>query len=719
MLSTRTKQVFSYGRRNRRIINDKNDLFDMRDTNKSSAPNGRRKRGTGKRFETMVSPSPTGSPPMPLRNCPKKKGRENDQVYSSKHRHSPSSARRPLSSHSVNVSRRSSLSGPKKLAKLSGSKGTLVPKSPDVNMDIIIIDEAGRRVSQERRVSKTNVQVNQRTTLHPGPATRRHATATNAIVVSDSDDSDGSILGIERRAKWWRKVSSSSDEEDCVESPIRSASSLTSSGSNANRNDPTETAVATDLSSRRHSSHPSPTILPKTRFYVEIVKPRPPRILRGQPQELTQYDSPPQPLRSKPRQLTPIRRKGSAFPHLPPSPSTITDSDISIDLANFTLSSTPIDNDALPNQPPHLIPLLDECGQEAPVEFSAFIEAFPVHPIVRSSCSGHATFQKIGEASYSEVFGIGRPDEIDAETPAPSDAKDVLKEIVVTRAMGEMCNGFVNLLKTYVIRGKYPSLLLDLWDEYNQTKGSESVRPDMLAVSQVYAIIVLPNGGPDLEAYSQACSLFWQIVRALSTAEELDLHWGQILVKNIPSSVSSRKSPSTTDAWLSMDHLVHGVKATVIDLGLARMDAGDGSTDIRWTPLDEEIFEGEGDYQFDIYRLMRKHNGGNWADFRPLSNVMWLHYLLIKLLKSKGLRPPKKANTSTGPGFTERQCYDCLLKMENLLGESMQEVQTHKPAAIKAGRRKMAAPIKTAMAPTSGSRCAGDVLKFGKTMGWV
>ena len=29
-----------------------------------------------------------------------------------------------------------------------------------------------------------------------------------------------------------------------------------------------------------------------------------------------------------------------------------------------------------------------------------------------------------------------------------------------------------------------------------------------------------------------------------------------------------------------------------------------------------------GDYQFDIYRLIRKHNGGNWADFRPLSNVM-------------------------------------------------------------------------------------------------
>jgi len=314
---------------------------------------------------------------------------------------------------------------------------------------------------------------------------------------------------------------------------------------------------------------------------------------------------------------------------------------------------------------------------------------------------------------------------------------DILKEIVVTRALGEMCNGFVNLLKTYVVRGKYPSLLLDLWDEYNQTKGSESVRPDMLSVSQVYAIIVLPNGGPDLEAYSfsqpaktgwrQACSLFWQIARALAMAEKLvsfehrDLHWGQILVKNIPWNAPSRVITSTPGVWLPMDHLVHGVKATVIDLGLARMDAhaDDGSTEIRWTPFDEEVFEGEGDYQFDIYRLMRKHNGGSWADFRPLSNVMWLHYLLIKLLKSKNLRPPRKSNSSASPGFTERQCYDCLVKMENLLAESVQGVQAYKPIAIKAGRRKIASPMKTATVSPSGPGGAGDVLRFGETMGWI
>jgi hypothetical protein len=123
-------------------------------------------------------------------------------------------------------------------------------------------------------------------------------------------------------------------------------------------------------------------------------------------------------------------------------------------------------------------------------------------------------FRKIGEASYSEVFGIGdvvlkviplRDENPDAGTnkkklkmntkynehgndeedgPAPSDAKDVLKEIVVTRAMGELCNGFVNLLRTYVVRGRYPELLLELWDEFYERRGSESVRPGMLLFCQ-------------------------------------------------------------------------------------------------------------------------------------------------------------------------------------------------------------------------------------------
>ncbi len=90
-----------------------------------------------------------------------------------------------------------------------------------------------------------------------------------------------------------------------------------------------------------------------------------------------------------------------------------------------------------------------------------------------------------------------------------------------------------------------------------------------------------------------------------------------------------------------MDHDVHGVKATVIDLGLSRMETGEADG-LHFTVPDEEVFEGEGelvtfilydgcaywrndivgDYQFDVYRMMKNHNGGSWRAYRPLTNVM-------------------------------------------------------------------------------------------------
>jgi serine/threonine-protein kinase haspin len=508
MLGTRTKQVFSYGRRNRRVVNDRHDLFDVDDAKKTSGQSGprelgqtyatyvttpsRRRHRTGKEPKIMPSPSSVVSPPLPSHICTKKR-RENVQAYSSlKRRPSSSFSRQPLSSHPVNVSGRSSLSGPKKKnTRLSGSSGPPLPQSPAVDVDIFVLDENGRRVSQERRVSKTNVQVNQRTIIHPGSAMQPRSTVTSVIVVSDNDDDDDPSPQLKRRSKRWPTVMSSSDEEDVAKISIRSVSCHNSPRHNTNREDPSETPEVTNhLKPQIPRPCLNPTISSKSHFWVEIPNLRSPARSRGQPQGLTLYDSPLQPPRDKHHPLTPIRGKGLAFPRLPPSPSTIVDLDLSLDFADLTFSSTPVATHTVNDQPPHLIPLLDECGQDAPIEFSAFIEAFPVHPIVKSSYSGRAEFQKIGEASYSEVFGIGDVvlkiipirneeclDKIDAEMPAPSDAKDILKEVLVTRALGETCNGFVNLLKTYVVRGKYPSLLLDLWDEYNQTKGSESVRP--------------------------------------------------------------------------------------------------------------------------------------------------------------------------------------------------------------------------------------------------
>ena len=248
--------------------------------------------------------------------------------------------------------------------------------------------------------------------------------------------------------------------------------------------------------------------------------------------------------------------------------SDLDDTDVN-DLLKFADLSISDYQEHAPEVPEYLLPLLQECNQGSPHEFSSFINSFPFDPIVQSYESELATyskaeFRKVGEASYSEVFGIGsvvlkivplrnesetKVEGYDVESPPPSDARDVLREIAATRSMGELCEGFIKLLRTYVVRGKYPSLLLSLWDEYNDVKGSESIKPgkdvfgrrssfcsppplqDTFSGSQVYAIIVLPNGGPDLETYTfsspskngwiQACSIFWQVVYSISDAENL------------------------------------------------------------------------------------------------------------------------------------------------------------------------------------------------------
>jgi serine/threonine-protein kinase haspin len=52
----------------------------------------------------------------------------------------------------------------------------------------------------------------------------------------------------------------------------------------------------------------------------------------------------------------------------------------------------------------------------------------------------------------------------------------------------------------------------------------------------------------------------------------------------------------TSTAKVHMDDPSHGVRATIIDLGLSRMNAGDGDSEyvVHWTPFDEEVFMGEG-----------------------------------------------------------------------------------------------------------------------------
>lgn len=542
MLGTRTKQVSAYGRRGHRIVN-------ASDQRSRALPEEREKVSfeysapepfsvavvspvIKRRPHTRVVISASSSSPSPsprahyvLKKSPAFKKakkiptqRQQDlpgiafsagaqkKAGGTKARQLAESlpARQPLAVLPGNTAPSPTL--PAKKVKRAAQKSVpLKTSSPLVQVEIVVLDQSGRRVSQERRVSRSDVQANPVQAQAPA---RTYSAALGSpqkpIIVSDSEDD----VVVQRRPRTkvpLKPIVISSDEGESDDENTNFRAPPIRAPTFTQRNVVISPPTSPDIPSQSSTFIPPPIVKPGVNTthlhtqYEPLSKP-PPLLIPSH-----QLD--PGPSRSKPRQLTPIRsriKRSAAFPAppSPPSPTTPTDFDVSLSLDFDGLSLSPntrAELQSLEKPPPaYLRSLLEECSQTTPHEFSAFIDMFPFDPITQSvhdetGTVGLAQFQKIGEASFSEVFGIGdvvlkviplrdedvTPVEDSADCPAPSDAKDVLKEMIVTRAMGETCTGYNRLLRTYVVRGKYPSLLLDLWDQYHERKGSESVRPGM------------------------------------------------------------------------------------------------------------------------------------------------------------------------------------------------------------------------------------------------
>ena len=561
MLGSKTKRVVAYGKRAHRIVaNDGLSKVGASRSTTASPPVA-----VIALDDPVSDTSPLPSPVRPKATLPviKKKSTTKKKV-TPKPVDGTASVRRPLAPRktvsSINVESKQVAKPPKKLAKKP-------PPSPVVDVEIIVLDDQGRTVAKERRISKTGAQINTVTTS-PLPRPKHgkkntgvqeprkvHREKPDVIDISSDLEPELPPLRRKRAATRRRQIIISSDEDEFEEQNVPQTPI------------PISPPISSPLPPPHHStSPPSPHASNSPRKYSSPVRAK----QRCSSPRPLQHD----PITNKPRQLTPIRRRKKSFPQSPGSvispeddESGLDDTDVN-DLLKFADVSISDYHDHAPEVPEHLLPLLQECNQDSPHEFSSFINSFPFDPIVQSYESelvaySKAEFRKVGEASYSEVFGIGsvvlkivplrdesetKTDGYRVEPPPPSDARDILQEIAATRLMGELCEGFTKLLRTYVVRGKYPSLLLSLWDEYNDVKGSESIKPgkadriqifvllmstlkDTFSVSQVYAIIVLPNGGPDLEAYTfsspskngwvQACSIFWQVVYSIADAEKL------------------------------------------------------------------------------------------------------------------------------------------------------------------------------------------------------
>ncbi|XP_017932313.2 serine/threonine-protein kinase haspin [Manacus vitellinus] len=299
-----------------------------------------------------------------------------------------------------------------------------------------------------------------------------------------------------------------------------------------------------------------------------------------------------------------------------------------------------------------------ECHQEGPV---AFEECIPLDKM--KDC------KKIGEGVFGEVFQINSErgpvalkiipiegtEKVNGE--AQKSFGEILPEVIISKELSllseESVNrtvGFISLYSVHCVQGAYPKYLLEAWDKYHKETGSENDRPDLFGDEQLFMVLEFEFGGSDLEhkrcsfsSVESAKSILHQVTASLAVAEQelhfehRDLHWGNVLVKKTDAKELHYVLNGATHTIPTA-----GIHVNIIDYTLSRLEK-DGLTVFCDLSTDEELFQGTGDYQFDIYRQMKAENSNVWTDYHPHSNVLWLHYLADKLLND--MRYKRKATT--------------------------------------------------------------------------
>ncbi|XP_054635026.1 uncharacterized protein haspin [Dunckerocampus dactyliophorus] len=289
-----------------------------------------------------------------------------------------------------------------------------------------------------------------------------------------------------------------------------------------------------------------------------------------------------------------------------------------------------------------------ECGQHGPLSWR---ECFSPQRMKQCVKIGEGTFGEVfsssnasGEKVALKVIPVEGNEKVNGEDQKT--LGEILHEIIISKELSSLkdqqqnqTSSFIGLNDLHCVRGCYPSEFLKAWDIFDQEKGSDNDRPDFFQKDQLFIILEFEFGGVDLEnsngmlsSLGVAKSILHQVTAALAVAEQQlhfehrDLHWGNVLVKPTKEKTGHYLLNGTAHSVETK-----GVLVRIIDYSLSRLEI-DGLTVSCDISKDEELFMGQGDYQFDIYRLMREENGNDWNSYQPHSNVLWLHYLCSKLL---------------------------------------------------------------------------------------
>lgn len=234
---------------------------------------------------------------------------------------------------------------------------------------------------------------------------------------------------------------------------------------------------------------------------------------------------------------------------------------------------------------------------------------------------------KIAEASFSEVFNINGLIYKIIPFNEWYGIEEFCTEVFILETLKEE-KGVCKLEDKFLLKGAFTEPYLKAWESFQGT--TENLNPKEYKDDQVYGVLVMKDCGVDLEkyqfkTYSQFIDFIHQLLSIICNLESKynfehrDMHWGNIMIKD--------------------------QQVFIVDFNFSRLE----KEKIIYTNLNDHswIFEGDGaaDIQFVVYKDIRDSCNSNWISFNPKSNLMWIRYILKKLiLKASGLDNVKYKN---------------------------------------------------------------------------
>ncbi|KAI9726978.1 MAG: hypothetical protein M1828_000326 [Chrysothrix sp. TS-e1954] len=305
-----------------------------------------------------------------------------------------------------------------------------------------------------------------------------------------------------------------------------------------------------------------------------------------------------------------------------------------------------------------------------------------------------------------------------------SAVSNVASEVRLLRHMSSV-PGFANFRDVKVMQGQLPKQFVSAWRDFNKNVKKSGFpdpgRKTSYEEGQLWAIVEMQDAGSDLETVKmetiwECWDVFWGVAMSLAKGEEYatfehrDLHLGNICVKHacklkVEDIDITRNVGFTTLETMLIDYTLSRAEIgeeeshsprkkspSAVRSAVILPTADEGTETVFFDlALEPSVFCGdaEEDYQYEIYRYMRSavlhgdachdtipprakaitqipaSQTSRWRQHQPLTNLLWLHYILHKL--SEQMQWPSSCTDPKRLSTKERRVRETALQLESRL----------------------------------------------------